>query len=102
MNDESIFEEFVSVLDSIPDQEDSSLISGAGTDEEEQGSDEDAVTPVDSSAVYTVVVDQGEVVKELQRIEGVDTFILYTLFIGIGLFLTVVLLKMFWYFSRGW
>ena len=105
MSNEEFFDLSSEIFDSIPDsssdQEDSSLSSGTETDEEEQGSDEDAVTPVDTSSFVTVVVDQGEVIKELQRIEGIDTLILYSLYIGIGIFLSVIIIKIIWYFARG-
>ena len=104
MSNDEFFDLSSEIVDSISDSssyhEDSSLSSGTETYEEEQGS-EDAVTPVDTSSFVTVVVDQGEVIKELQRIEAVDTLTLYSLYIGIGIFLGVIVVKMIWYFARG-
>lgn len=110
MSNEELFDTSSEVLDSIPDSssdpEDNSLSSvndegsAAFPTDSEQGSDESAVIPVDTSSVVAVIVDQREVVEELQRIEGYNISILYTLYIGLGLFFSVVIIKFILHFTR--
>ena len=108
MQNEELFDSSSSIFDILPDTESNSetdsLIGSPylvrGEIESHQGSDGSAVTPIDNSSCYTVIVDQREVIEEMQRIEGYTISILYMLYIGLALVLGIIIVKMIYHFTK--
>ena len=107
MQNDELFEENSSLLDSITDSEldtqidsiieDSSFLV---RDDSQTGSDENAVTPLDDSSHVCIISDNRDVIEEMQRIEGYTISILYMLYIGLALFISVVIVKMIYHFTK--
>ena len=92
MSNEELFDTSSEVFDSLSDTAADTEADPVAAEDPEQGSDESAVTPFDSSSFASVVFDQRAVIEEMQRIEGYTLSILYTLYIALGLFFSVIIL----------
>lgn len=100
MQNEELFDTSSEILDFLSDTAADTEVDPVAADDPAQGSDESAVTPVDTSSVYTVVTDNRDIIEEMQRIEGYTISILYMLYIALAFFISVVIVKMIYHFSK--